>query len=189
MIKCMLMLTNSGHFYSILISLTSYHPTEIHATAGYSVWMRVSSEYIRCSCGSVVEHCVSSTTCCGFNSQGIQILIKIKCVSWMHCNLLWIKVFDIYIKLFIIPHSQNVWTPLVYYILVASPACVKWSAGSVSSFLNGKKQLFSVIYRAYRADIETGSFSGLQFQWNLSGRRDIYACYYSCYSKNPLQHL
>ncbi len=108
MIKCMLMLTNSGNFYSIWINLISYHPTEINATAAsqcmsliISLFQHilcecVSSEYIRCSCGSVLEHCVSSTKCCGFNSQGTQILIKIKCVSWVHCNLLWIKVFDIY---------------------------------------------------------------------------------------------
>ncbi len=29
------------------------------------------------SCGSVVEHCVSSTKGCGFNSPGTRILIKI----------------------------------------------------------------------------------------------------------------
>ncbi len=30
----------------------------------------------RCSCGSVVKHCVSSTKGCGFNSQGTHILTK-----------------------------------------------------------------------------------------------------------------
>ncbi len=30
---------------------------------------------IQCSCGSVVEHCVSSTKGCGFNSQETHILI------------------------------------------------------------------------------------------------------------------
>ncbi len=30
---------------------------------------------IQCSCGSVVEHCVSSTKGCGFNSQGTHVLI------------------------------------------------------------------------------------------------------------------
>ncbi len=29
-----------------------------------------------CSCGSVVEHCISSAKGCGFNSQGTHILIK-----------------------------------------------------------------------------------------------------------------
>ncbi len=43
-----------------------------------------------CSCGSVVEHCVSSAKGCGFNSQGTHIL-KIKCIAWMHCKSLWIK--------------------------------------------------------------------------------------------------
>ncbi len=33
-----------------------------------------------CSCGSVVEHCVSSAKGCGFNSQETHILIK-KCIS------------------------------------------------------------------------------------------------------------
>ncbi len=43
------------------------------------------------SCGSVVEHCVSSAKGCGFNSQGTHILIKKKCIAWMHCKSLWIK--------------------------------------------------------------------------------------------------
>ncbi len=34
--------------------------------------------YLQCSCGSVVEHCVSSAKGCGFNSQGTHILIKKK---------------------------------------------------------------------------------------------------------------
>ncbi len=34
-----------------------------------------------CSCGSVVEHCVSSTKGCGFNSQGTHILIIKKMYS------------------------------------------------------------------------------------------------------------
>ncbi len=32
--------------------------------------------YIECSCGSVVEHCISSAKRCGFNSQGTHILTK-----------------------------------------------------------------------------------------------------------------
>ncbi len=45
---------------------------------------------LQCSCGSVVEHCVSSAKGCGFNSQGTHILIK-TCIAWMHCKSLWIK--------------------------------------------------------------------------------------------------
>ncbi len=30
----------------------------------------------KCSCGSVVEHCVSSAKGCGFDSQGTHIVIK-----------------------------------------------------------------------------------------------------------------
>ncbi len=46
----------------------------------------------KCSCGSVVEHCVSSAKGCGFDSQGTHILIKKKkCIAWMHCKSLWIK--------------------------------------------------------------------------------------------------
>ncbi len=46
---------------------------------------------IVCSFGSVVEHCISSANGCEFNSQGTRILIK-KCIAWMHCKSLWIKV-------------------------------------------------------------------------------------------------
>ncbi len=44
-----------------------------------------------CSCGSVVEHCVSSAKGHGLNSQGTHILIK-KCIAWILCKSLWIKV-------------------------------------------------------------------------------------------------
>ncbi len=43
--------------------------------------------FIICSFGSVVEHCVSSTKGCGFNSQGTHILTK----NVISLNLLWIK--------------------------------------------------------------------------------------------------
>ncbi len=43
-----------------------------------------------CSCGSVVEYCVSSSRGCGFNSQGTHILGK-KSTAWMHCKSLRIK--------------------------------------------------------------------------------------------------
>ncbi len=42
-----------------------------------------------CSCGSVVEHCVSSAKGCGFNSQGTHLLIKTK--EMYSLNKLWIK--------------------------------------------------------------------------------------------------
>ncbi len=45
---------------------------------------------LKCSCGSVVEHCVSSAKGCGFDSQEKHILMK-KCIAWMHCKSLWIK--------------------------------------------------------------------------------------------------
>ncbi len=38
------------------------------------VIMSIVRQY--CSCGSVVEHCVSSAKGCGFNSQGTHILKK-----------------------------------------------------------------------------------------------------------------
>ncbi len=38
--------------------------------------IKLSVDCIECSCGSVVEHCVSSAKCCGFNSQGTHILTK-----------------------------------------------------------------------------------------------------------------
>ncbi len=44
-----------------------------------------------CSCGSVVEHCVSSAKGCGFNSQGTHILIK-KCIAWVHCKCINVNV-------------------------------------------------------------------------------------------------
>ncbi len=34
------------------------------------------TDVFQCSCGSVVEHCVSSAKGCGFDSQGTQILMK-----------------------------------------------------------------------------------------------------------------
>ncbi len=44
----------------------------------------------KCSCGSVVEHCVSSAKGCGFISQETHILTK-NCIDLMHCKSLWIK--------------------------------------------------------------------------------------------------
>ncbi len=44
--------------------------------------------HVMCSCGSVVEHCVSSAKGCGFNSQGTHMLIKKQCIA---CKSLWIK--------------------------------------------------------------------------------------------------
>ncbi len=42
-------------------------------------WVNPSAQ---CSCGSVVEHCVSSAKGCGFDSQGTHILIKKKNVLY-----------------------------------------------------------------------------------------------------------
>ncbi len=39
---------------------------------------KANGKDMSCSCGSVVEHCVSNTKGCGFNFQGIHILIKKK---------------------------------------------------------------------------------------------------------------
>ncbi len=50
-----------------------------------------------CSCGSVVEHCVSSSRGCGFNSQGTHILGK-KSTAWMHCQSLQIKASAKYVN-------------------------------------------------------------------------------------------
>ncbi len=44
---------------------------------------------ISCSCGSVVEHCVSSAKGCGFDPRE-QHSDK-TCIAWMHCKSLWIK--------------------------------------------------------------------------------------------------
>ncbi len=44
---------------------------------------------VKCSCGSVVEHCVSSAKGCGFNSQ--ETHTDEQCIAWMHCKSLWIK--------------------------------------------------------------------------------------------------
>ncbi len=51
----------------------------------------VVDQFVFCSCGSVVDYCISSAKGCGFNSQGTHILIK-KCIAWMQCKSLWIKV-------------------------------------------------------------------------------------------------
>ncbi len=41
------------------------------------------------SCGSVVEHCISSTKGCGFNFQRTHT--DKKCIARLHFKLLWIK--------------------------------------------------------------------------------------------------
>ncbi len=51
---------------------------------------KLNNTHVECSCGSVVEHCVSSTKGCGFNSQASNLLIK-KFIACMHCKSLWIK--------------------------------------------------------------------------------------------------
>ncbi len=45
---------------------------------------------LRCSCGSVVEHCVSSAKVVGSISREHTYCQK-KCITWMYCKSLWIK--------------------------------------------------------------------------------------------------
>ncbi len=53
-------------------------------------FMTDGKRWKRCSCGSVVEHCVSSAKGCGFNSHGThwQKMYNLSLV----CKSLWIKV-------------------------------------------------------------------------------------------------
>ncbi len=77
--------------------------------------------YVIYSCGSVLEHCVSSAKGCGFNSQGTHILQK-KCIAWMHCKSLWIKVsakYNIYIAYIYIHKYWKSWFMHILYILTS----------------------------------------------------------------------
>ncbi len=49
------------------------------------------STFVWVSCGSVAEHCVSSAKGCGFIPR--EHTYWQKCITWMHCKSLWIKVF------------------------------------------------------------------------------------------------
>ncbi len=77
-----------------------------------------------CSCGSVVEHCISSAKGCGFDSQGTHILTK-KCIAWMHCKSLWIKASAKCINVNVISvflnnelkNWRNCWFTLVFHEL------------------------------------------------------------------------
>ncbi len=79
--------------------------------------------HIQCSCGSVVEHCVSNAKGCGFNSQGTHILTKNKkCISWLHCKSLWIKASAkcINVNEYTNPHRSEVYSP-TFDIFINSP--------------------------------------------------------------------
>ncbi len=71
----------------------SAHQAEGHWWKQVSPWMHnpftdknsniTCMSCAQCSCGSVVEHCVSSARGCGFSCQETHILTK-KCIAWMH---------------------------------------------------------------------------------------------------------
>ncbi len=64
------------HLYSAFLDTQSaLHSREGGGISSSSVAL-LTNCVTKCSCGSVVEHCVSSTNGCGFNSQGIRILTK-----------------------------------------------------------------------------------------------------------------
>ncbi len=62
----------------------SIHPSSIDPSIHLSVFALLGNQnhdlgiasVMLCSCGSVVEHCVSCAKGCGFDSQGTQILMK-----------------------------------------------------------------------------------------------------------------
>ncbi len=64
--------------------------------------------YPSSSCGSVIEHCVSSKKGCGFNSQETHKLTK-KFIIWLHCKSLWIiasaKCIHLNVHLFALKRS------------------------------------------------------------------------------------
>ncbi len=75
----------------------------------FTVWCNTKTWNRRRSCGSVVEHCVSSAKCFGFNSQGTHIFIK-KCIAWMYSKSLWIKASaKCKCKMLPSPHSLHCW--------------------------------------------------------------------------------
>ncbi len=45
---------------------------------------------VKCSCGSVVEHCISSAKVVGSIPREHTYWQK-KCIAWMHCKSLWIQ--------------------------------------------------------------------------------------------------
>ncbi len=94
-----LMFCNSCNFYVTVdrhLSQFWWNHSSFHIPlVTQLIWMVVSVETVRykyygtCSCGSVVEHCVSSAKGRGFNSQGTHMTKK--CITWMSCKSLWIK--------------------------------------------------------------------------------------------------
>ncbi len=62
--------------FSYLYSATCW-PQEIHCfTVNRTCIVQSAPNFMCVWCGSVVEHCVSSTKGCGFDSQGTHILMK-----------------------------------------------------------------------------------------------------------------
>ncbi len=85
--------------------LTSYfllfsHLVYVCLVIFYCSFMLLSKWYIiLSSCGSDVEHCVSSAKCCGFNSQETHILTKIYSLNWLKATVKSINVIVLKIPL------------------------------------------------------------------------------------------
>ncbi len=60
----------------------------LHHHKSLSFECSVSPVILLCSCGSVVEHCVSSTKAGGFNSRGTHILMKNEITSLINVHSL-----------------------------------------------------------------------------------------------------
>ncbi len=106
------------HFLSVALILqpkTCFQKVQIAMGFGRVNLMKPKYQYgYVCSCGSVVEHCVSRAKDCGFNSHGTHIWTK-KCIAWMHCKLLWIKASD---------KCQNYWFLLLHHFLINGSSAV-----------------------------------------------------------------
>ncbi len=68
-----------------------------------------------CSCGSVVEHCVSSAKVVGSTPRK-HTYWQYKCIAWMHCKSLWIKASAkcIHVNV-VLPPKTMLW--FIYMIL------------------------------------------------------------------------
>ncbi len=71
--------------------------------------------FTQCSCGSVVEHCVSSANGCGFDSQRTRTLTQ-TCITWMHCESLWIKASAKCIKINVMMSVFFCWIKMEKFI-------------------------------------------------------------------------
>ncbi len=74
-----------------------------------SVFSSHNHYWIMCSCGSVVEHCVSSAKVVGLILRE-HMYWQYKCIAWMHCKSLWIKAsakcINVNVISFIQHHSE-----------------------------------------------------------------------------------